>query len=174
MHVAVEIQVRERSLTSRSAVDQENRKDNIKMMVINNIIGASTSSAAAGSKVGDEQQMNNCIYLQPDSSPTPQRQQQLMFSPATAAGGAAGNNGTLVQQLPPGFRFHPTDEELVLHYLWRKVESEVFTIPVIAEIDLYKFDPWELPGTHQHVIDLVCTSHEMQLFLQHFTIVASN
>ncbi|CAK9194896.1 unnamed protein product [Sphagnum jensenii] len=48
--------------------------------------------------------------------------------------------------LPPGFRFHPTDEELVLHYLWRKVESEVFTIPVIAEIDLYKFDPWELPG----------------------------
>ncbi|KAH8950149.1 hypothetical protein BDL97_10G069500 [Sphagnum fallax] len=115
-------------------------------MVINNIIGASTSSAAAGSKVGDEQQMNNCIYLQPDPSPTPQRQQQLMFSPATAAGGAAGNNGTLVQQLPPGFRFHPTDEELVLHYLWRKVESEVFTIPVIAEIDLYKFDPWELPG----------------------------
>ncbi|CAM6041147.1 unnamed protein product [Sphagnum compactum] len=60
--------------------------------------------------------------------------------------GKSGNNGTLVQQLPPGFRFHPTDEELVLHYLWRKVESEVFTIPVIAEVDLYKFDPWELPG----------------------------
>jgi hypothetical protein len=176
MHVAVEIQVRERSLTSRSAADQENRKDNIKMMVINNIIGASTSSAAAGSKVGDEQQINNCIYLQPDPSPTPQlQQQQLMFSPAAAAGGAAGNNGTLLQQLPPGFRFHPTDEELVLHYLWRKVESEVFTIPVIAEVDLYKFDPWELPGTHQHVIDLVCTSHEMQFFLQQFTInVACN
>ncbi|CAK9194630.1 unnamed protein product [Sphagnum troendelagicum] len=65
---------------------------------------------------------------------------------STSSAAAAGNNGTLVQQLPPGFRFHPTDEELVLHYLWRKVESEVFTIPVIAEIDLYKFDPWELPG----------------------------
>lgn len=50
-------------------------------------------------------------------------------------------------QLPPGFRFHPTDEELVLHYLCRKAESQVFAIPVIAEIDLYKFDPWDLPGT---------------------------
>lgn len=49
-------------------------------------------------------------------------------------------------QLPPGFRFHPTDEELVLHYLCRKAESHVFAIPVIAEIDLYKFDPWDLPG----------------------------
>jgi hypothetical protein len=49
-------------------------------------------------------------------------------------------------QLPPGFRFHPTDEELVLHYLCRKAESQVFAIPVIAEIDLYKFDPWDLPG----------------------------
>lgn len=49
-------------------------------------------------------------------------------------------------QLPPGFRFHPTDEELVLHYLCRKAESKVFAIPVIAEIDLYKFDPWDLPG----------------------------
>ena len=50
-------------------------------------------------------------------------------------------------QLPPGFRFHPTDEELVLHYLRRKADSQVFQIPVIADVDLYKFDPWDLPGT---------------------------
>lgn len=50
-------------------------------------------------------------------------------------------------QLPPGFRFHPTDEELVLHYLRRKADSHVFQIPVIAEVNLYKFDPWDLPGT---------------------------
>lgn len=56
--------------------------------------------------------------------------------------------GSLAQlQLPPGFRFHPTDEELVLHYLRRKADSHVFLIPVIAEVDLYKFDPWDLPGT---------------------------
>ncbi|NP_001295644.1 NAC domain-containing protein 2 [Jatropha curcas] len=49
-------------------------------------------------------------------------------------------------ELPPGFRFHPTDEELVMHYLCRKCASQTIAVPIIAEIDLYKFDPWELPG----------------------------
>ncbi|KMT13026.1 hypothetical protein BVRB_4g087410 [Beta vulgaris subsp. vulgaris] len=47
--------------------------------------------------------------------------------------------------LPPGFRFHPTDEELVVHYLKRKVQSTSLPVSIIAEVDLYKFDPWELP-----------------------------
>ncbi|KAE8100700.1 hypothetical protein FH972_018568 [Carpinus fangiana] len=48
-------------------------------------------------------------------------------------------------QLPPGFRFHPTDDELVMHYLCRKCASQSIAVPIIAEIDLYKYDPWELP-----------------------------
>nr|QGZ00533.1 ATAF2-like NAC domain-containing protein [Beta vulgaris] len=48
--------------------------------------------------------------------------------------------------LPPGFRFHPTDEELVVHYLCRKCASQRISVPIIAEIDLYKFNPWQLPG----------------------------
>ncbi|KAI5386524.1 NAC transcription factor 25 [Lathyrus oleraceus] len=48
--------------------------------------------------------------------------------------------------LPPGFRFHPTDEELVVHYLKRKAASAPLPVAIIAEIDLYKFDPWELPS----------------------------
>ncbi|KAI3670013.1 hypothetical protein L6452_41580 [Arctium lappa] len=48
-------------------------------------------------------------------------------------------------ELPPGFRFHPTDEELVMHYLCRKCASQTISVPIIAEIDLYKFDPWQLP-----------------------------
>ncbi|CAN7023707.1 hypothetical protein BRARA_F02260 [Brassica rapa] len=47
--------------------------------------------------------------------------------------------------LPEGFRFHPTDEELVKFYLCRRCASEPISVPVIAEIDLYKFNPWELP-----------------------------
>ncbi|ESQ31528.1 hypothetical protein EUTSA_v10004786mg [Eutrema salsugineum] len=47
--------------------------------------------------------------------------------------------------LPAGFRFHPTDEELVKFYLCRRCASEPISVPVIAEIDLYKFSPWELP-----------------------------
>ncbi|KAF8084219.1 hypothetical protein N665_0728s0006 [Sinapis alba] len=48
--------------------------------------------------------------------------------------------------LPPGFRFHPTDEELVVHYLKKKAASIPLPVSIIAEIDLYKFDPWELPS----------------------------
>lgn len=57
------------------------------------------------------------------------------------------STGSQHPQLPPGFRFHPTDEELVVHYLKRKVASVPLPVSIIAEVDLYKFDPWELPGT---------------------------
>ncbi|KAF6163174.1 hypothetical protein GIB67_025038 [Kingdonia uniflora] len=48
--------------------------------------------------------------------------------------------------LPPGFRFHPTDEELIVHYLEKKLKATPLPLTIIAEIELYKFDPWELPG----------------------------
>ncbi|GAB4834714.1 hypothetical protein Ancab_032977 [Ancistrocladus abbreviatus] len=47
--------------------------------------------------------------------------------------------------LPPGFRFHPTDEELVGYYLKRKVEGLEIELDIIPVIDFYKYDPWELP-----------------------------
>lgn len=48
--------------------------------------------------------------------------------------------------LPPGFRFYPTDEELMVQYLCRKVAGQHFSLEIIAEINLYKFDPWVLPS----------------------------
>ncbi|CAK9183048.1 unnamed protein product [Ilex paraguariensis] len=48
--------------------------------------------------------------------------------------------------LPPGFRFYPTDEELMVQYLCRKVAGHQFTLQIIGDIDLYKFDPWVLPS----------------------------
>ncbi|KAK7285077.1 hypothetical protein RJT34_19835 [Clitoria ternatea] len=55
-------------------------------------------------------------------------------------------NPNLEIQLPPGFRFHPSDEELIVHYLRNKVTSSPLPASFIAEIDLYKYNPWELPG----------------------------
>nr|WNA21408.1 NAP1 protein [Hemerocallis fulva] len=49
------------------------------------------------------------------------------------------------ESLPPGFRFHPTDEELILHYLRNRASAKPCPVSVIAEIDIYKFDPWDLP-----------------------------
>ncbi|KAL3838745.1 hypothetical protein ACJIZ3_023336 [Penstemon smallii] len=48
--------------------------------------------------------------------------------------------------LPPGFRFHPTDEELVAYYLKRKINGRTIELEVIPEVDLYKCEPWDLPG----------------------------
>ncbi|KAF8390151.1 hypothetical protein HHK36_024673 [Tetracentron sinense] len=48
-------------------------------------------------------------------------------------------------ELPPGFRFHPTDEELIMYYLQNQVKSMPCPVSIIPEIDIYKFDPWELP-----------------------------
>lgn len=48
--------------------------------------------------------------------------------------------------LPPGFRFHPTDVELVCYYLKRKIMGKPLQFEAISEIELYKFAPWELRG----------------------------
>ncbi|GAB4847424.1 hypothetical protein Ancab_026481 [Ancistrocladus abbreviatus] len=46
----------------------------------------------------------------------------------------------------PGFRFYPTEEELVEFYLRRKVEGKKFNVELITFLDLYRYDPWELPA----------------------------
>ncbi|KAL8162340.1 hypothetical protein V2J09_013829 [Rumex salicifolius] len=56
---------------------------------------------------------------------------------ASSSGGGGGG-------VPPGFRFHPTDEELLHYYLKKKVSFEKFEMEVIREVDLNKMEPWEL------------------------------
>ncbi|XP_020536654.1 protein CUP-SHAPED COTYLEDON 2 isoform X2 [Jatropha curcas] len=50
------------------------------------------------------------------------------------------------ESLPPGFRFHPTDEELITCYLVSKISDANFTGRAIADVDLNKCEPWDLPG----------------------------
>ncbi|KAJ7974416.1 NAC domain protein [Quillaja saponaria] len=45
----------------------------------------------------------------------------------------------------PGFRFHPTDEELVAFYLKSKIQQRALPIELIKQVDIYKYDPWDLP-----------------------------
>nr|XP_043637200.1 NAC domain-containing protein 83-like [Erigeron canadensis] len=50
-------------------------------------------------------------------------------------------------RLPPGFRFQPTDHEIVFQYLVRKVFSCPLPASIIPEINnICKFNPWDLPG----------------------------
>jgi hypothetical protein len=59
-------------------------------------------------------------------------------------------------RLPPGFRFHPRDDELVLDYLAKKlggasggggpVVVSIYGCPTMVDVDLNKCEPWDLPG----------------------------
>ncbi|KAF9587155.1 hypothetical protein IFM89_039595 [Coptis chinensis] len=62
---------------------------------------------------------------------------------------ASSNGG-----VPPGFRFHPTDEELLYYYLRKKISFQKFDLEVIREVDLNKIEPWDL--------QVVCTFCEMR------------
>ncbi|KAK4268971.1 hypothetical protein QN277_022188 [Acacia crassicarpa] len=58
----------------------------------------------------------------------------------------------LQQDRPPpvGYRFHPTDEELVDHYLRHKLLADDPSIHnTISEIDICNFEPWDLPPFSQ-------------------------
>ncbi|KAF5735396.1 NAC domain-containing protein 7 [Tripterygium wilfordii] len=46
--------------------------------------------------------------------------------------------------VPPGFRFHPTEEELVGYYLMRKIKSLKIDLGVIVDINLHKMEPWDI------------------------------
>jgi hypothetical protein len=65
--------------------------------------------------------------------------------------------------LPPGFRFHPTDEELVSYYLTRKVSDLGFAARAIADVDLNKCEPWDLPSKHQETTYIQVYQHHTDL-----------
>ncbi|XP_050210741.1 NAC domain containing protein 50-like [Mercurialis annua] len=65
--------------------------------------------------------------------------------PSAAAAGAIVPTGAVkTTALAPGFRFHPTDDELVSYYLKRKVANKPVRFNAISEVDIYKNEPWEL------------------------------
>ncbi|XP_021295942.1 NAC domain-containing protein 76 [Herrania umbratica] len=68
----------------------------------------------------------------------------LAVVPGPTAAAAAAKTGGSATALAPGFRFHPTDEELVSYYLKRKVLNKPVRFNAIAEVDIYKQEPWEL------------------------------
>ncbi|KAI9196466.1 hypothetical protein LWI28_024237 [Acer negundo] len=49
----------------------------------------------------------------------------------------------------PGFRFSPTDVELISYYLKKKMEGLDKCMEVIAQIEFCKYEPWDLLGTSE-------------------------
>lgn len=72
--------------------------------------------------------------------------------------------------VPPGFRFHPTDEELVGYYLKKKVGAERIDLDVIRDIDLYRIEPWDLQGELMvHIINIYSFISSHRLIVIHYS-----
>ncbi|XP_022726218.1 NAC domain-containing protein 35-like [Durio zibethinus] len=46
----------------------------------------------------------------------------------------------------PGFRFHPTEEELLNFYLRNMIYGKKLCYDIIGFLNIYHHDPWDLPG----------------------------
>ncbi|MBA0817484.1 hypothetical protein Gohar_003720 [Gossypium harknessii] len=68
--------------------------------------------------------------------------------------------------MPPGFRFYPTEEELVSFYLYNMLEGKqedhntLIINRVIPVVDIYEFNPWALPQFSAYL----CHRHPEQWF----------
>lgn len=69
-----------------------------------------------------------------------QQQQQL----------ASYNNhqaeGDYVDNLQPGYRFCPTDAEIIVYYLKRKIDTGEHPQSRLYEVNIYDHDPQDLAG----------------------------
>ncbi|XP_057547137.1 protein NTM1-like 9 isoform X1 [Amaranthus tricolor] len=57
-----------------------------------------------------------------------------------------GSLATPFESLPLGFRFRPTDIELIDHYLRLKINGKQGEVACIREVDICRVEPWDLPA----------------------------
>jgi len=70
----------------------------------------------------------------------------------------------------PGFKFSPTDVELISYYLKRKMDGLERSVEVIPDLEIYNFEPWDLPGlsSNSNRLILLCLSSTSNLILLFF------
>ncbi|XP_073109361.1 uncharacterized protein [Elaeis guineensis] len=56
-------------------------------------------------------------------------------------------------RFPPGYRFNPRDDELILHYLRRKIANEPLLYDVFNDVNLYEYHPATLVEKFKHCGD---------------------
>ncbi|CAH8285823.1 unnamed protein product [Eruca vesicaria subsp. sativa] len=66
-------------------------------------------------------------------------------------------------KVPPGFRFHPTYEELLHYYLRKKVHSQKIDLDIIREVYHNKLEPWDI----QEECRIVSTPQNDWYFFSH-------
>ncbi|TQD87061.1 hypothetical protein C1H46_027389 [Malus baccata] len=73
-----------------------------------------------------------------------------------------------MEDLPPEFRFSPTEEELISVYLQKKLDGRSEDLNrvvdrIIPVVYIYELNPWELPR-HQHMCSWVNGNNAATMF----------
>lgn len=64
------------------------------------------------------------------------------------------NDINYLDSFPPGIRFCPLEEELIICYLKKKVMNEPLPPNRIMDVELYKFSPAQLEGISPTCLEL--------------------
>ncbi|KAL6966525.1 hypothetical protein U1Q18_032304 [Sarracenia purpurea var. burkii] len=87
--------------------------------------------------------------------PTNQQAEEEFVAPSVDAYIGSANGGTTtygghnqhyVHDYPSGYRFCPTDTELVVHYLTKKIKNEPLPHNKIPILNIYQYNPHDLAG----------------------------
>ncbi|MQL97682.1 hypothetical protein Taro_030369 [Colocasia esculenta] len=70
-------------------------------------------------------------------------------APLDGHGGSATTEAHFLDFLPPGYRFHPLDEELLTHYLGNKIGGQPLPPNKIYDVRLYDHNPESLAAKYQ-------------------------
>ena len=92
-----------------------------------------------------------------DHNVTLQNSSNVSNTTISAASYSSAINGEAVNisryfQFPPGYRFRPLDEELVIDYLRRKVRNEPLPPNNMVVVDIYSHNPEDLAGSFDNFI----------------------
>ncbi|CAA2933371.1 NAC domain-containing 43-like [Olea europaea subsp. europaea] len=68
-------------------------------------------------------------------------------------------------QVPPGFRFHPTEEELLQYYLRKKADLQKIDLDVIPDVDLNKLEPWDIQGRQDFIFIFLISSTDFYILI---------
>lgn len=56
-----------------------------------------------------------------------------------------------------GFRFHPTEQEIISYFLEMKMRGLDFPVHTVAEVDICKFEPYDLPRKYLLLLLFIIT-----------------
>jgi hypothetical protein len=67
-------------------------------------------------------------------------------------------------ELKPGYKFKPTEEEIVMCYLRPRAVNEPLPSTVIVDVDILNCNPWDLVPGHAHIYQPFPTNTSISSF----------